>query len=278
MPDHRTKLLIRELLGQRLERELHTMSTWVDYWNRPNCIYVNRRNLDAHFDCLARDLRPLIQPGASKPGTSKIVLDYGCGEALAAERLTDGCDMLYLYDAAPTIRARVHDRLAGNPRITVLDEVGLSRLADGGLDMILVVSVIQYMGRDDLQAALRLWHRLLRPGGELLIADVIEPGTSMLHDIRSQLVFAKRNGFLLPALAGLARVYFSSYRTVRRDQGFSTYRSDEMLRLLGDAGFDAIALPNNIGPSRHRRAFVGRKQRPHQWPRSAAKVQQRLPM
>ena len=113
----------------------------------------------------------------------------------------------------------------------------------GTIDLILVVSVIQYMGKDELASLMRSWHRLLTPSGELIVADVIEPGTPIYLDVSSQLKFAWRHGFLLPALVGFARMFFSDYRKLRRKAGFAMYRADEMLGLLRGAGFDGAGLP-----------------------------------
>jgi len=230
------------------------VSCWIDFWDRPNAIYVNQRNLDAHFECLIRDLQPFVPAGGKK-----VVLDFGCGDALAAERLAEGCSTLYLYDAAPAIRARLRKRRVHNRHIVVLDDGDLRQLEAGSIDLILVVSVIQYMTRDELASLMRFWHRLLKPSGELIVADVIEPGTPIYRDVGSQLAFAWSHGFLLPALAGFARMFFSDYRELRRKAGFAMYRDDEMLGLLRNAGFDGAGLPKNIGPGRHRRAYRGRK-------------------
>jgi SAM-dependent methyltransferase len=230
------------------------VNSWIDFWDQPNAIYVNQRNLNAHFECLTRDLQRFVPAEGEK-----VVLDFGCGDALGAERLAEGCSTLYLYDAAPAVRKRLRKRLAFNRHIVVLDESDLRQLEIGTIDLILVVSVIQYMGKDELAALMRSWHRLLTTSGELIVADVIEPGTSIYLDIASQLKFAWRHGFLLPALVGFARMFFSDYRALRRKAGFAMYCTDEMLSLLRRAGFDAAGLPDNIGPGRHRRAYRGRK-------------------
>ncbi len=173
------------------------MTSWIDFWDRPNAIYVNQRNLDAHFECLTRDLQRFVPADGRKA-----VLDFGCGEALGAERLAEGCSTLYLYDAAPAVRKRLRKRLSHDRRIIILDDERLRQLDAGTIDLILVVSVIQYMGAGELASLMRSWHRLLTPSGELIVADVIEPGTPIYLDVTSQLKFAWRYGFLLPALAG----------------------------------------------------------------------------
>lgn len=230
------------------------MSSWIEFWGRPHAIYVNRRNLEAHFERLWADLAPLLPAGAGAT-----VLDWGCGDALAAERIAARAGVLYLYDAVEAVRARLGDRLGAEPRIRVLDEAGLAAVGDGSVDMVLVVSVLQYLDGAQLDAALREWRRLLAPGGRLLVADVIEPDTPVLRDVASQLRFARENGFLAAALAGLARMALSDYGRVRRQAGFSTHRPEEMLARLRAAGFEAERLPRNVGPTPHRHSFLARR-------------------
>lgn len=246
------------------------MTSWIDFWDRPNAIYVNQRNLDAHFECLTRDMQRIVPAGGRK-----VVFDFGCGEALGAERLAEGCSTLYLFDAAPAVRKRLRNRFARDGRIIVLDEQDLRRLDPGSIDLILVVSVIQYIAKDELVSLLRFWHRLLKPDGELIVADVIEPETSIFLDVASQLRFAWSHGFLLPALTGIARMFFSDYRELRRKAGFAMYPAGEMIELLRGTGFDGAGLPRNLGPSRHRRAYRGWKA-PAQtlWEDDAAAVDQ----
>ncbi|WP_328702837.1 class I SAM-dependent methyltransferase [Arenibaculum pallidiluteum] len=250
------------------------MSSWIEFWGRPHAIYVNQRNLEAHFDRLASDIEPLLPDRADSR-----VLDWGCGDALCAGRLSARIGTLFLYDAVEAVRARLGQRLGDHPRIRVLDPGDLAALPDSSLDMILVVSVLQYLDAGQLSAAMRDWHRLLKPDGRLLIADVIEPDTPVLRDVLSQLRFARANGFLGAALLGLVRMALSDYGRVRRQAGFSTYRPDTMLGLLRGAGFAAERLPRNVGPTPHRNSFMARRAPASQDDRGAAsppKVQNRL--
>lgn len=228
-----------------------TPHDWVEFWNRPNAIYANRRNLEAHFSCLLRDLEAYLPEGGA-------VLDFGCGDALAAEAMAARCGTLYLYDAASVVRERLQARFRDHPRIKVLDEDALSALPTASIDLILAVSVLQYIPRDDLRGLLLRWRGLLKPEGYALIADVVDPHTPMLQDIASQLRMARQHGFLLAALLGLGRLALSDYRRIRHEAGFSTYTPAELLDVLEAAGLHAAPLPRNVGPTPHRRSFLAR--------------------
>lgn len=224
---------------------------WIEFWNGPHSIYVNRRNLEAHFACIGRDAAVHLPADGT-------VLDYGCGDALAAEAMAEGCRSLLLYDAAPAVRERLTQRFAGHPKIRVLDDAAFAALPRGSIDLVLVVSVLQYVPEGELLPLLSLWRSLIAPTGRLIVADVVDPGTPMLSDIASQLDFAWKNGFLIAALAGLVRMAVSDYRRLRREAGFSTYTPDEVIEALGEVGLAGERLARNIGPTPHRRSFVAR--------------------
>lgn len=229
----------------------HGSPDWIDFWNRPNAIYANRRNLEAHFACLQRDLDAYLPAGGA-------VLDFGCGDALAAETMAERCATLYLFDAAPAVQQRLAARFRGHPRIRVLTGDDLDTLPAGSIDLVLAVSVLQYISRDEVGGILRRWRDLLSPQGSILIADVVDPRTPMLRDVASQLAMARRNGFLMAALLGLGRLALSDYRRVRREAGFSAYTPEDMRALLAEAGLNAAPLPHNVGPTPHRHSVLAR--------------------
>src|SRR3546814_17399045 len=76
------------------------MTGWRSLWNRLNRIYVNERHLRVHYRRVADDLIGLA------PGAGAVVLDYGCGEALEADRVAATVSRLLLYDAADATRER----------------------------------------------------------------------------------------------------------------------------------------------------------------------------
>ncbi|MBB3264368.1 cyclopropane fatty-acyl-phospholipid synthase-like methyltransferase [Azospirillum sp. OGB3] len=234
-------------------------SGWVDFWNRPNAIYANQRNLEAHFACLQNDLDAHLPAGGT-------VLDFGCGDALAAEAMAKRCRNVWLYDAAPAVRERLRERLSGHPGIRILDDDDLAALPTGSVDLVLAVSVLQYIPREKLEGVLHRWRHLIGARGHILIADVVEPDTPMLRDIASQLSMARRHGFLMAALMGLGRMALSDYRRIRREAGFSTYTPAELQARLSAAGLRSDRLPKNIGPTPHRHSFVAR---PHGEPTGA---------
>ena len=226
------------------------MMNWRDYWNQDTPIYTSERHKLLHYRLVANDIIGLI------PSKDAVVLDYGCGEALFADRVAAKCARLYLSDAAPLVRDRLRERFGGNERITILAPDEISGLAEASLDLIVVNSLLQYLSLDELRGLLKVWHSKLKHGGKLVIADVVPPDVSPVTDAKALLSFAWQGGFLASAMLGLARTAFSDYRKIREEIGLSQYSEEEILDILEDAGFEAKRAERNLGHNPARMTFV----------------------
>ena len=227
--------------------------SWRDFWNGEHAIYVSPRHKSLHYRQIATDLIGHI------PAPDAVVLDHGCGEALDAGRVADRCGKLYLCEAAPSVRDKLRAMLGGKAHVAVVAPEEVEALAGDSLDLVVANSLIQYLSREELVALLATWRSKLRPGGRLVVADIIPPDVSPLTDASQLLAFAWRGGFLVAALAGLVRTAFSDYRKLRAQYGLSTYRIDEIAGLITAAGFADVAPAKNFGHNPHRLTLVGRK-------------------
>lgn len=227
--------------------------SWRDFWNGEHSIYVSPRHKALHYRGIARDIVGHI------PARDSVVLDVGCGEALSADLVAAACGRLYLCEAAPTVRDKLRANFGRIDHVAVVSPEEVEALPDATLDLVVANSLIQYLKREELTAALQTWLDKLKPGGRLVVADVIPPGVSPLTDASQLLAFAWRGGFLGAALAGLVRTAFSDYRTLRAQYGLSTYRPDDIAALIAQAGFAAVRPATNFGHNPHRMTFTARK-------------------
>jgi SAM-dependent methyltransferase len=225
---------------------------WRDYWNQDTPIYVSDRHKVLHYWLIANDIARLVT------SSDAVVLDYGCGEALSANRVASRCARLYLVDAAPLVRDRLRERFENDQRIAVLAPERMDSIPDGSVDLIVVNSLVQYLSLDELRGLLALWRSKLKTEGRLVLADVVPPDVSPLKDAGALLSFAWKGGFLRDALIGLVRTALSDYRKVRNELGLSQYAESEMLELLRDTGFSAERRRPNIGHNQARMTFLAR--------------------
>ncbi len=169
--------------------------TWRDYWNQDTPIYVNARHKAVHYDVIARQLADALPPGDTAAGPA--VLDFGCGEALSADVVAKRCQVLHLCDGAELVRSRLQQKFGLLGNVVVMSPEQLGEIPAGSLDLIVVNSVLQYLSRADLDNLLATWKRLLKPGGQLLIADVIPHDVGPLTDVLALLKLGAKNGFFI---------------------------------------------------------------------------------
>ncbi|HET7493209.1 MAG TPA: class I SAM-dependent methyltransferase [Bradyrhizobium sp.] len=228
------------------------MDEWIDYYDSTHTIYASKLHRDLHFQLIARDIIGYI----SSPDS--VVLDYACGEALSAAKVAEACGTLYLAEPAPGVRGRLIARFAPNTRIRVRSLDDLRQMREKSIDLAVMNSVAQYMSPEELDSALATIRRLLKPGGRLVLGDILRPEIGMLRDVFALLRFAARHGFLRDAVLGLISTALSDYRQLRSRIGLQRYSEDEIVAKLAKAGFAASQAPFNIGHNPYRMTFVAR--------------------
>jgi SAM-dependent methyltransferase len=227
------------------------MADWISFWNSDHPIYVNARHRDVHYRGIADDVSGYVTPGAA-------VLDYGCGEAVHADRVAAKAGRLILCEAAPNVRAHLTARFSSAGNIAVQSPEEALALPAGSLDLIVMHSVAQYLSQAETDALFAEFGRLLKPGGLFILGDVIPPQVSPIADAAALLRFAAANGFLIAAFMGLVRTTFSDYPKLRAKLGLTLYEEMAMAKKLEAAGFAVERAHKNIGHSRARMTFLAR--------------------
>jgi SAM-dependent methyltransferase len=228
------------------------MGDWIAFWNSQHSIYVNARHCDVHFRTVAEDVCGYAPAGSR-------VLDFGCGEALHAERIAARVQRLVLCEAATNVRERLVGRFADRSNIKVCAPEELDALAGNEFDVVVMHSVAQYLTAEELDALIALFHRLLAVNGLFLLGDVIPPQVSAATDAAALLRFAAANGFLAAAVVGLMRTFLSDYWRLRTKIGLTRYGESEIIQKLSSAGFSAERAKRNIGHNPARMTFLARK-------------------
>jgi SAM-dependent methyltransferase len=227
-------------------------SGWLTFWDSSHSIYVNARHRDIHYSLIAQQIAALVASPQAR------VLDYGCGEALHADRVAAAAAELLLCEGAPRVRAGIATRFAGNAKIRAVAPEDVERVAEHSLDLIVLHSVAQYLTPEQLAKLFALFHRLLHAGGVLVVSDVIPPNVAASTDALALLRFGAENGFFVAAITGLVRTVLSDYWRLRTRYGLTRYGEAAMTEKLAAAGFIAQRTAQNIGHNQARMAFIAR--------------------
>lgn len=226
------------------------MDDWIDYYNSTHTIYVSKLHRDVHFRVIANDILAYV------PSQDAVVLDYSCGEALFAAQVAAACRELILAEPAPGVRGRLTARFHPNPKIAVRSLDDLQQSPDNSVDLAVMISVAQYMTPAELDRTLGLMRRILKPGGKLVLGDILRPEVGAATDVMALLRLAAKNGFLTDALWGLARTALSDYWQLRKSIGLQRYGEAEMLAKLKAGGFEPTRAGTNVGYNPARMTFV----------------------
>jgi SAM-dependent methyltransferase len=173
--------------------------------------------------------------------------------------VADAAGWLTLAEAGPAVRARLIERFKANPKIVVVSTDQAASMLPQSFDMVILHSVSQYLTPEEFDQKAALFHRLLQPGGLLVVGDVVPPDASALSDAWALLRFGWQDGFFCAAVLGLIRTFFSDYRQLRAKVGLTRYSDQEMEGKLAAAGFTATRAPRNLGHLATRMTFLARK-------------------
>src|SRR3954452_14949937 len=106
------------------------MDDWIDYYDSTHTIYVSKLHRDLHFQIIARDIIGYI----SSPEAT--VLDYACGEALAASQVAAVCGKLIPPEPAPAVRGRLIARFATNTKIRIRWFEDVNNMQEQSMDLV----------------------------------------------------------------------------------------------------------------------------------------------
>ncbi len=220
---------------------------WNDLYERPSSLFehvmVKRRDYAWRYIC-------------SRFDTGARVLDLGCGAGVLSEKLIGSgfavtaadasCDMLELA------RERMRHLPAPSLRLVNADCLRLP-FAAGEFDVVACLGMFGYIA--DVSQALREIHRVLRPGGTLLIS-VRNAHTHRVFDLWQLAVLPAR---LVRALARRARARAAASAAATDDHGFRIRIYESPLRLIAGVTQRGYALTDFDGLGYGPLAFAERK-------------------
>lgn len=128
--------------------------------------------MDTEIECqiYSDTLKRLHKRIENAPGT---LIDTSCGSGHMLSRYHDRYDQsrqLLGFDLSPRMVSIAGKRLGANAKIMIGDMRDLSIVDSGSAVAVLSFFSVHHLDPTGVRLALREWHRVLRPGGQLLIA------------------------------------------------------------------------------------------------------------
>ncbi len=220
-----------------------TVSPWNGYWDS---LPDGQLFFPAEGEEAVRNLAaavPLI------PSTA--ALDFGCGYGQAARPLAGKVGRLWVWDHSEPMRTFARRHLAAHANVCEWNPADTATT----FDLIWVNSVVQYMGESALADRLGQFAPLLRPGGCVVLSDLIPPAHPFRKDALSLLWFSLRRGYFLRAYLR-TRALARKYEAQKKDAPLFQPTRECVERLASDAGLSVRWLDRNLTHFSHRRTAI----------------------
>ena len=150
---------------------------------------------------------------------------------------------LWLVDPSAELLERARENSANHPNVTVraVPETGVSRLPKAHFELIIVDSVLQYLGKDEATAVLSGLASQLSHGGRIVVSDIVPARLGALSDAWPVLSFYWRHfGATRAVKYGLSEL---SNWCRRRRLPFYRYERDEFEQRVA-ATYSVRWIPN----------------------------------
>ena len=147
-------------------------------------------------------------------------------------------------------------RFAGNDKIAVRKPEDIAVMPAGSMDVIVMHSVAQYLSPQEFDGAGQVFHRLLKPGGLLVLGDVIPRKAVGARRRAGAAPIRRAGGVFLGGAAGPVSHLFFRLPAAAQILGLARYDDDEIAAKLEAAGFSAERARTNIGHNSKRMTFL----------------------
>ena len=152
----------------------------------------------------------------SKDPSGAVIVNVGCGHDIRKNAIN-----VDLYDDRADVKA---------------DAKNLSMFADGSVDVVIASQILEHFTFEEGKAALAEWFRVLRPGGELVVAvPDMDAVVVRWHDLPEEVKTATMY-FFYGAQVGPGQVHMS---------GYTPY---SLTQAVNKAGFEVIWMDKNKPP------------------------------
>ncbi len=221
------------------------MLNWINYWqSNPKIFGIVMEKSTGYF------ANKLISKGLIKNGDK--ILDFGCGPGYLTEHIMHLAGSYWGVDISPTYIDSCVKKYNGIEKLhfTLLDDNNkiFPSNADNNLrdfNVIIILSVVQYFtDKTKVAQLLKNCKDCLKPGGKIILADVIQSENSLIRDLWNVLINSIREGYFLSFLYFMQQIKFSSYNKMRKNHSLLCLNNEDVSEICNNLGLNFEVLPS----------------------------------
>lgn len=231
-------------------------ANWTAFWKNQKQAFNNVMEVSTAYFATQFDQRFAPTPGQR-------VLDYGCGPGYLVDYLVTKKLEITGADINPDYLAEVRTR-HHTVKLVTLDGTAetsarvLPPVASSGFDYIVILSIVQYFNAvGDISSLVAILRPMLKPGGRLVIADVLDANTSGLRDAWAAFAACIARGRALSFVRFISYLLWSDYRAVSKAQKLLLVSTDDMQQIATSNNMTCEAVPGmTVHPTRANYIFT----------------------
>lgn len=206
--------IVKQSAPQHMANEQH------EFWSKVAQKYDRVVDLQ-----IGPQTRSMVRERLAKEGRLGNVAEFGCGTGFYTEGLAGKSDCVVATDLSRGMLALARDRISAANVTFQTEDCQKTSLPDGAFDTAFISLVIHFTEPDK---TLREIHRILKPGGALIIANLDPRALNGLNRIRClvRIVYRGFTGYLVKPPKGFGRNVMSE---------------KHLCDLLGQSGFKVVS-------------------------------------
>ncbi len=182
------------------------------------------------------------------------ILDYGCGPAfLVSNFVASGIDVTgadinehFLQQNRIKFPGVEFVQLSGEPNFTFKKQ----------FNFIILLSIVQYFNSlQDVEDVVNLLKKYLKPGGKIIIADVLDENTSSAKDAVGIFLQCIRSGKVVAFARFILYLMLSEYRQTSKNNKLLLLSSDFM-RQMAEKNFLKLEIVKDMTPHPTRNNYI----------------------
>lgn len=199
-----------------------SLNEWSGFWKTEGEAFSSIMKINTHYFALQLTRRLGVR-------TTDEILDYGCGPGLLADVLipdgfhVQGVDINDFFIAECKRKYPDHNFLTISTELLTTDQSLLEVFGEKRFDRIILLSILQYFkDHEEIELLLRMLRKYIKPGGTIILADIIDERTSSIRDLISLVYRSLITGKIVPLFRFVSYLLFSNYRKISRSRPLLT--------------------------------------------------------